>query len=304
MENIMYIVYKLTFKTRESTNTLPCYYIGSKSNCKVINGVIINEDGSEYWSSSKSSSFAESLSKELPEVEILYEGTSAKDVNQEENRLQRLVNADTSPYYFNQFVAPVNNFTWDNYGSFKHIDYPEKCCRLPLDHPLVLNRTYVGVTYGVRLTEEEKFKRYGDDFMIGEKNPFFGRTHSDETKKVLSEKRMGKDYRSSDQIDEWVANIAKKPKSAEHRSKIGRKGYIMLKSAITGETIRVLKEESVNYNPEEWKNPAAFKTGIPNGSKWCNNGSVNLKIKSTEELPLGYSYGRIMKRKSNENQIN
>ncbi len=48
------------------------------------------------------------------------------------------------------------------------------------------------------------------------------------------------------------------PKTKEHREKIGRKGLIMLKSNITGNCIRITKEDKHLYDATEWMNPFAL----------------------------------------------
>lgn len=47
--------------------------------------------------------------------------------------------------------------------------------------------------------------------------------------------------------------------SDETKSKIGRKGFIMLKNINTGENIRIKKEESQSYDKDIWMNPATVK---------------------------------------------
>jgi hypothetical protein len=94
--------------------------------------------------------------------------------------------------------------------------------------------------------------------MLGANNHFFGRKHSAETKKLIGEKNRG-ETRSPEQVAAWIENVAKKPKTAEHRSKIGRSNMIMLKNINTGESIRVNKCELSKYNRDVWKNPAAIK---------------------------------------------
>ena len=46
-------------------------------------------------------------------------------------------------------------------------------------------------------------------------------------------------------------------KSDEHKSKLGRKGMIMLKSVSTGKCVRIKKEDVKNYDLDVWKNPAS-----------------------------------------------
>jgi hypothetical protein len=52
-----------------------------------------------------------------------------------------------------------------------------------------------------------------------------------------------------------IIEKAKRPKSIEHRKKIGRKGFIMLKNIETGKTIRILREDKLKYDETIWMNP-------------------------------------------------
>jgi len=89
----------------------------------------------------------------------------------------------------------------------------------------------------------------------GPKNSFFGKKHSENTKQKLREKNKGK-KKSKSQIENWVEKVAKKPKTKEHRRKISKPGYLMLKNIKTGESIRVLREEREQYDKDIWKNPS------------------------------------------------
>lgn len=105
---------------------------------------------------------------------------------------------------------------------------------------------------------------------IGANNNFFGKRHTNDTKAKISEsvrnwyKEVGK---SKDSIAVWVEKVARKPKSKEHRKKIGRKGFVMLKNSDTGECVRVLKSDVSNYDPDIWKNP---NIGIVQKTAACN----------------------------------
>jgi len=90
--------------------------------------------------------------------------------------------------------------------------------------------------------------------MKGEGNHFFGRKHTEETKRKISEANRG-ESRSPEQVQQWIETVAKKPKSEQHKSKIGRKGLVMLQNINTLEIVRVPKEESNKLDPELWMNP-------------------------------------------------
>lgn len=88
----------------------------------------------------------------------------------------------------------------------------------------------------------------------GEGNNFYGKSHSEETKNRLSEVHTGKVYKTKEQIKEWVENIAKKPKTKEHREKIGRKGLVMLQHIMSKEIVRVPYSD-YRLNSDDWVNP-------------------------------------------------
>ena len=85
------------------------------------------------------------------------------------------------------------------------------------------------------------------------------KNHSDEFKLKMSENKKGKDLRSKESIEEWILNVAKKPKSESHKRKIGRKGMIMLKNLDSSECIRVHKSEKDQYDSTLWVNPIRYK---------------------------------------------
>lgn len=93
--------------------------------------------------------------------------------------------------------------------------------------------------------------------MIGEGNHFYGRTHTEETKKKIGDKNRNR-KKSADEIENWVEKVAKKKKSAEHRRKIARKGMVMLKNIHTGECVRIPIEERQNYDGTIWMIPSAI----------------------------------------------
>lgn len=92
----------------------------------------------------------------------------------------------------------------------------------------------------------------------GEGNNFFNKKHSKETLQLLSEKLTGKKH--SKETKEHMSKIRKGiKKTEEHKRKIGRKGLVALKNINTGESIRILKEQVLNYDPSIWINPYTYK---------------------------------------------
>lgn len=90
----------------------------------------------------------------------------------------------------------------------------------------------------------------------GKNNNFYGKTHTDEVKLKLSE--MHKTLRlwenRSESHRKNLLASQKKPKTDEHRVKIGRKGYVMLQNKHTLEIIRVPASDIRTTN-SDWVNP-------------------------------------------------
>lgn len=99
--------------------------------------------------------------------------------------------------------------------------------------------------------------------MLGENNPFYGKNHSDESKSKMS--ASVKDWYSrndlpKERVDNWIEKVAKKPASDKQKAaaSASSKGKVMLKNINTGECLKLDKSESVLYNSNIWKNPAAI----------------------------------------------
>lgn len=249
----MNIVYRLTFNKRLANKEEPYMYIGSKSNCHIVNGKIVDSNGKEYYGSSSLENWEELISKDDVSVEVLREFDEYVDALNFESAIQKGLDVVASTEYFNLSIATVNSFTDPSYATYKHIRTGKKV-RLPRNHRMVLSGEYVGITKGRLLSEDEKRKRGRS----GNLNPFYGKTHSPETKKRIS-LANSKETRSPEKIKEWVEKVAKKPKSKEHREKIGRKNLIMLKNIKTGECIRIDKAERHTFDANLWMNPYSAK---------------------------------------------
>lgn len=107
------------------------------------------------------------------------------------------------------------------------------------------------------LCKNERTKLFSKS-MVGRNNPFYGKHHSQETIDILSNIHKGKIYKTQEQIQDWVERVAKKTKTAEHRKKISRPGFIMLQNIHTSEIIRVAKTDC-RSSSDEWINPKKFK---------------------------------------------
>lgn len=104
--------------------------------------------------------------------------------------------------------------------------------------------------------------------MKGENNHFFNKTHTDETKRKISEANKGR-VKSESEISNWVEKVAKKPKSEEHRNKIGRKGFVMLQNKETLEIVRISREEAKRLNDDIWVNPRKITPEKRHKCEYC-----------------------------------
>lgn len=245
-----HLVYLLEFDREK----LPNKYVGSKSNATFDGEKIIGKRG-VYYGSSRDPEMSALLQETNPRVHILGEFSSYQEAlefeRSEHIRLDVVANAE----FFNKIVANESNYANPEYATYRH-STTGKRVRLRRDHPLVLDGTYVGVTKGAVLSEEQRRKRGRS----GEDNYFFGRSHDEATKALLSTKKLARgDARTPDQVAAWVENVAKRKKSIEHRSKIGRKGLVMLQNKETLEILRISKEEASALDPALWANPRKLK---------------------------------------------
>lgn len=314
----MNIVYKLTFKERLKNNTPPFYYIGSKTNCDFSDNKIYNKSGKVYYGSSKSKLFKEALLEEKPIAEILHECDDYNKLLLLEKDEQLLVNTKTSSEYFNLEYATMSTYSNPNYGTFRHKDIPGKFIRLPKDDELVKSGVYVNAnsgykTYNNGIIEKQFLEKPSDEWVLGrlekhilrgKDNPFYSKTHSKETKKLLSE--ITKKQLESEEARKLLSETAKKtftgrPKSEKQLANMKAaqsricKDTRMLTNSITGESKRVHISKLHLYDETIWKNPYSLKPR--KNFKWITNGIVSKTINENEELPENFWYGRTYKRK-------
>lgn len=193
MKHIVYMIELL----RED---LPKYYIGSKSNCTIIDGKIYDKKNKKpYLGSAKDKSLKESIKSGCNYVvHILGTFSSYEEALVHERIIHIQNDVVASSAFFNRSIATENNFTNNGYATYKHIK-TGKTVRLPRNHPDVISGMWVGATKGNKLHEDVKRKigRSGKD------NSFYGKTHTEESKAKAAKK---------------ISIVHKgKPKSIEHR---------------------------------------------------------------------------------------
>lgn len=120
------------------------------------------------------------------------------------------------------------------------------------------NRKYTSLQY----SEAKKAHSNAMKTYTGEKNRFYGKTHTEETKIKQKEslaKAMANDPERFVVIQKNAAMVASKtfkgvPKSPEQKIKMGikSKGNTTIKNIVTGECIRVPSNTIKNYDPTVW----------------------------------------------------
>lgn len=103
---------------------------------------------------------------------------------------------------------------------------------------------------------KETRSRYLSEESLGIKNHFFGKKHSIESRNKMSNthKKNMCWLNFSDSHKAALRASQQKPKTSEHKAKIGKKGLVMLQNIYTLEIIRVAKNDERVYS-KEWVNP-------------------------------------------------
>lgn len=125
-------------------------------------------------------------------------------------------------------------------------------------------------------------KRARSDVMrissIGAGNNFYGKTHTSEAKAKMSKAHTGKVYKTDAQIQEWVESVARKPKTDDHKSKIGRPGLGVLQNIHTKEIIRVpLSDE--RFSSGDWVNPRVLTPERKMKCLYCDVATTGSNLK-------------------------
>ena len=266
-----HIVYKITLRDRKSADIRPYMYIGSKSNCTFDGQNIRDKRGNIYIGSSRFPNYRDIVYDSEYIVEILKEFESYSECLIFESNLQKEYNVVSDDRYFNLSIAMTSTFTNPGYGTYRHSTLNFHV-RLPVDDPNVISGLYVNANHGFKTynngIEERQFLdtesvpagwvkgALPSRSKSGEMNSFYGKTHTEETKTRIIEKRLA----TYDADPERYANVVKKlaetasktfkgvPKTKESNLKRSRPGMIMLKNIHTGECIRIRREEKIKYD--------------------------------------------------------
>lgn len=310
-----HIVYLITFPKRKIANTMPYYYIGSKSNCIFDGTHIFGKNKKRYFGSSKADGYKEAIIKDSPVISVLSVFDNYDECIRYENFCHIVNNVVADPRYWNLSNANENNYANPNYATYKHIN-TGKTVRLLRDHPMVLSSEYVGVTKGMEWFTDG----VNDTYFYSKDTPdewYKGRTKTDKIVRG-DEHYMRKTPLTHDEVmrrcevrSNNMANNPEKyalgkanqaaaasktfkdiPKSKESNEKrsVSNKGYVTLKNKDTGESIRIQKNELINYDLSVWLNPNKL-CKLPSGNKWYNNGIEEHKF-FPNEVPPGYTQGR------------
>lgn len=221
------LIYRMVFSSRIERGEPPYYYIGSKNNATVNDGKVYGKCSTLYNGSSKYKNWKNICKDEEWLIEVLASDLDPSTLLEAEKEFQLEVSAKTNPEYFNLEYASTNTFTMAGYGTYKHHAMYDKCVRLPIDDPLVLDGTFVGATKGYPMSEENK-KRHKARF-TGSTHPLYGKKHSDETIRKISEANkisgLGRKHKP-ESIEKMRKAHKGVPRSEEHCRKLS--GLVML----------------------------------------------------------------------------
>ena len=191
------IVYLMRFHRTE----LPNLYIGSKSNCKVVDGKMYGSRGL-YEGSSRDPTFASLISSGIGyDLIVVGEFSNYDDALTAERAAHIRHDVVASPKFFNKSLALENTYSNPEYATYKHVA-TGKVARLLRSHPDVVAGEWVGVTKGRIMPDSER----GIRSMPGAKNSFYGKSHDAATKSAISKANS--------------AALKGKNKTHEHRTKL------------------------------------------------------------------------------------
>lgn len=104
--------------------------------------------------------------------------------------------------------------------------------------------------------KKERSKILSENYK-GEKNNFYGKTHTEETKKYLSEINYGRKNISENGLKSWIEKVAKQANSELQKKSLGErnKQFITIQNKITLEKLYIDRNIIHEYDNEIWVNP-------------------------------------------------
>ena len=277
------IIYKISFVENIKSNTLPFYYIGSKTNCKVIDNKIIYKRGKKenvYLTSGKISNKIMSIQNYT--VEVLESDIDTINVIERECYWQKRFNAIESNEYSNLVYADGGNFTNPDFINIRKIGSNdiERVNKLNCDFEYVgatkdyvwihkqdshktINKSelncYIKDGWSIGMSEELKSKNYKK-----ESNAFYGKRHK-KSSIVKIKKSLNNFYQSTDGVEfrkRLSDNAKKRFKGIKPNQKTLDKAVKMTTisnkqnrtryNIITNERVRLDKYASNNLMSQIW----------------------------------------------------
>ena len=271
----MFIVYKIIFEKRKVEKQYPYYYIGSKSNCKIENNLILDKRGKPYYGSSKYKSYKNIVNENIQNltIDILYIGTSYKDCILKENEYHINENVVKSPEYFNCSNAINNTFHDPDFILMRNVK-SNKCCRLHKNDDILNSGEWVGCSKNFVWHNDGNISKlfHKDNIPDGWVKGRLWNSNYKTTKGI----KMKKEH-----VEKGVATRHKN-KSYDAWNKGLKDQYI------TSEETRKKQSESHKGKRLKEKNPMY-------GKRWINNGIINQLITQHDILPTGWNWGQLRK---------
>ena len=206
------------------------HYIGIRS-CN-INPV--DDLGKKYFSSSTDKSFIEDQKTNIHNYayEVIKIFKSRDDALLEEIRLHNLYDVGKNNNFYNK--SKQTSVGFDTSGCVIVKDIYENRFVVPIDDERIKTGEFVYQMIGHKFSEETK--KNMSIAQTGEKNGFYGKTHSDETKEILSTYRGEKAYMyGKNHSDETKKKISLIKTGQTHSDETKKKISDSLKGKMTGE---------------------------------------------------------------------
>lgn len=120
-------------------------------------------------------------------------------------------------------------------------------------------------------SNSEKYQKYmkaRSASILGELNPFYGKTHTEETKRKMSEKKLGKKLSAETKMKISKANVGKKMHSESIRKTVEKNSKIWYLISPSGEEIAVKNlNEFCRQNGLDQRNMSKMYCGLQKKSK-------------------------------------